>query len=128
MAAHRTTVGLFWCHPLVLPQFEQLIAENGYRLLARRLEANRIPDFENLQVPRAGVHIVESHSHLAVTEAVVTGIHAHQSSARILVLSERFSDPTAFALLRLGVKGLLTYSEAVRALPHALDTVATASL
>jgi DNA-binding NarL/FixJ family response regulator len=121
-------VGLFWCHPLVLPQFEQLISENGYRLLARRLESNRIPDFENLPVPRAGVHIVESHAHLAVTEAVVTGIHAHQSSARILVLAERFSDPTAFALLRLGVKGLLTYAEAVRALPHALETVAGAGL
>ena len=128
MAVHRTTVGLFWCHPLVLPQFEQLISENGYRLLARRLETNRIPDFENLQVPRAVIHIVESHGHLAVTEAVVTGIHAHHSSARILVLAERFSDPTAFALLRLGVKGLLTYAEAVRALPHALETVAASGL
>jgi len=123
VAVHRTTVGLFWCHPLVLPQFEQLISESGHRLLARRLESNRIPDFENLAVPRAGIHIVESHSHIAVTEAVVTGIHARQSSARILVLAERFNDPSAFALLRLGVKGLLTYSEGVRALPQALATV-----
>ncbi len=128
MAVHRSTVGLFWCHPLVLPQFEQLISENGHRLLARRLEPNRIPDFENLTVPRAQVHIVESHSHLAVTEAVVTGIHAHQSTARIVVLAERFADQTAFAFLRLGVKGLLTYAEAVRALPHALDTVANGGL
>ena len=128
MAAHRSTVGLFWCHPLVLPQFEQLISESGYRLLARRLEANRIPDFENLPVPKATVHIVEAHAHLPVTEAVVTGLHAHQSSARILVLAERFADPAAFALLRLGVKGLLTYSEAVRALPHALETVADSGL
>ena len=92
VAVHRSTVGLFWCHPLVLPQFEQLISESGYRLLARRLEANRIPDFENLSVPKAAVHVVEAHPQLPVTEAVVTGIHARQPSARILFLAERFAD------------------------------------
>ena len=91
VAVHRSTVGLFWCHPLVLPQFEQLISEGGYRLLARRLEANRIPDFENLSVPKASVHVVEAHPQLPVTESVVTGIHARQPAARILVLGERFS-------------------------------------
>jgi DNA-binding NarL/FixJ family response regulator len=119
---------LFWCHPLVLPQFEQLISDNGYRLLARRLEANRIPNFENLPVPRAAVQIVEAHQHLAATEAVVTGIHARQPTARIIVLAERFTDPMAFAVLRLGVKGLLTYSEALRALPGALETVISGGL
>jgi len=119
---------LFWCHPLVLPQFEQLISDNGYRLLARRLEANRIPNFENLPVPRAVVQIVEAHQNLATTEAVVTGIHARQPSARIVVLAERFSDPMAFAVLRLGVKGLLTYSEALRSLPQSLETVVSGGL
>ena len=121
-------MGLFWCHPLVLPQFEQLISDNGYRLLARRLEANRIPNFENLPVPRAVVQIVEAHQNLATTEAVVTGIHARQPSARIVVLAERFSDPMAFAVLRLGVKGLLTYSEALRSLPQSLETVVSGGL
>jgi DNA-binding NarL/FixJ family response regulator len=119
---------LFWCHPLVLPQFEQLISDSGYRLLARRLEANRIPDFENLSVPRASVHLVEAHSQPAATEAVITGIHARQPSARVLVLAEGFSDPAAFAFLRLGVKGLMTYEEAVRTLPQALETVAASGL
>lgn len=121
-------MGLFWCHPLVLPQFEQLISDNGYRLLARRLETNRIPNFDDLPVPRAAVQIVESHQHLAATEAVVTGIHAKQPSARIIVLAERFNDPLAFAVLRLGVKGLLTYGEALRALPQALETVISGGL
>lgn len=125
---HRSTVGLFWCHPLVLPQFEQLISDNGYRLLARRLESNRIPDFETLAVLRASVHIVEAHPQVPVTEAVVTGIHARQPSARVLVLAERFGDPAAFAYLRLGVKGLLTYDEAMRTLPQAIETVAGSGL
>lgn len=128
MVVSRSRVGLFWCHPLVLPQFEQLISSTGYRLLARRLEANRIPDFENLSVPRASVYIVEAHSQMPVTEAVVTGLHARQPAARILMLAESFSDSTAFGLLRLGVKGLITYAEAERTLPQALDTLSSGGL
>ena len=128
VAVSRSRVGLFWCHPLVLPQFEQLISSTGYRLLARRLEANRIPDFENLSVPRASVYVVEAHSQMPVSEVVVTGIHARQPSARILVLAESFSDPAAFAFLRLGVKGLITYTEAERSLPHALNEVSSGGL
>jgi DNA-binding NarL/FixJ family response regulator len=128
VAFHRTSIGLFWCHPLVLPQFEQLISETAYRLLARRLESNRIPDFENLPVPKAAVHVVESHPQLAATEAVITGIHARQPAARLLVVAERFTDPTAFAFLRLGVKGLVTYAEAIRVLPQALETLVTGGL
>ena len=128
MLVSRSRVGLFWCHPLVLPQFEQLISSTGYRLLARRLEANRIPDFENLSVPKASVYIVEAHSQMSVTEAVVTGLHARQPAARILMLAESFSDPAAFGLLRLGVKGLITYAEAERSLPQALDTLNSGGL
>ena len=128
MSTHRSTVGLYWCHPLVLPQFQERISEQGYRFFDRRLEANRIPDFERLSVPRASVYIVEGHPQLPVTESVVSGIHARQASARVLVLAEGFSDPAAFALLRLGAKGLLTYVEASRTLPQALETVAGGGL
>jgi DNA-binding NarL/FixJ family response regulator len=125
---HRSTVGLYWCHPLVLPQFQEKISGEGYRFFDRRLEANRIPDFETLSVPRATLYVVEGHPQLAVTEAVVSGIHARQPTARVLVLAEGFSDPAAFSLLRLGAKGLLTYAEASRNLPQALHTVAEGGL
>ena len=129
MASQRhSTVGLYWCHPLVLPEFERLISDNEFRLIARRLEANRIPDFENLSVPKAAVHVVEAHPQFPVTEAVVTGIHARQPTARILMLGERFDDQTAFALLRLGAKGLTTYQESTRTLPRALQTVSEGGL
>ena len=121
-------MGFFWCHPLVLPQFERVISEHGFRLMERRLDADRIPDFEALPIPKATVHIVESHPQFPVTEAVVTGIHARQPTSRILLLAERFEDPTAFALLRLGVKGLMTYAEADVTLPRALETVAEGGL
>ena len=121
-------MGLYWFHPLVLPEFERVVSDAGLRLIARRLEANRIPDFENIAVPKASAYVVEAHPQLPVTEAVVTGIHARQPTARILVLSERFGDPTAFALLRLGIKGLLTYADTARALLSALQTVTTGGL
>jgi DNA-binding NarL/FixJ family response regulator len=123
-----SSVGLYWFHPLVLPEFERLVSDAGLRLVARRLEANRIPDFENLSVPRATTYVVEAHPQLPVTEAVVTGIHARQPQARVLVLAERFADQTAFGLLRLGIKGFLTYNETTRALVTAIQTVATGGL
>jgi DNA-binding NarL/FixJ family response regulator len=123
-----SSVGLYWFHPLVLPEFERVVSDGGLRLVARRLEANRIPDFENVTVPRASAYVVEAHPQLPVTEAVVTGIHARQPAARILVLGERFVDQTAFSLLRLGIKGLLTYAETARALLSALQTVTTGGL
>jgi DNA-binding NarL/FixJ family response regulator len=129
VTAHRSSsIGLYWCHPLVLPELERLVSEAGLRLIARRLEANRIPDFENLSVPKAAVYVVEAHPQLPVTEAVVTGIHAHQPSARVVMLGEKFPDHTAFALLRLGVKGLLTYDESARTLVSALQTVNSGGL
>ena len=127
-APRSSSVGLYWFHPLVLPEFERAASEAGVRVIARRLEANRIPDFEDVTVPRASAYVVEAHPQLPVTEAVVTGIHARQPSARILVLAERFADETAFALLRLGIKGLVTYAETARALLSALQTVATGGL
>jgi DNA-binding NarL/FixJ family response regulator len=127
-SSHRCSVGFYWCHPLVLPQFQRVISENGFRLIARRLEADRIPDFERLSVPKASVYIVEAHPQFPVTEAVVTGIHARQPASRVLLLSEPFDDATAFALLRLGVKGLMTYAEADAGLPRAIETVADGGL
>ena len=123
-----SSVGLYWFHPLVLPEFERVVSEGGLRLVARRLEPNRIPDFENVTVPRASAYVVEAHPQLPVTEAVVTGIHARQPAARILVLAERFADQTAFALLRLGIKGLMTYAETARSMMAALQTVTTGGL
>jgi DNA-binding NarL/FixJ family response regulator len=125
---HRPSVGLYWCHPLVLPQVQERISEQGYRLFDRRLEANRIPDFERLSVPKASVYLVEAHPQLPVTEAVVSGIHARQPTGRVLVLAEGFSDPSAFALLRLGAKGLVNYAEVTRTLAQALQTVVEGGL
>jgi hypothetical protein len=48
-----SSVGLYWFHPLVLPEFERVVSDAGLRLIARRLEANRIPDFENVTIPKA---------------------------------------------------------------------------
>ena len=79
-------------------------------------------------MPKASVYVVEAHPQLPVTEAVVSGIHARQPAGRVLVLAEGFSDPSAFALLRLGAKGLVNYAEVTRTLPQALQTVVDGGL
>jgi len=67
---------------------------------------------------------VESHPRRLVTEAIVSAIAGRSPGARILVVGEGFREAIAFPLLRLGVKGLLQYSEMPAQLSQAVGLVA----
>jgi DNA-binding NarL/FixJ family response regulator len=58
------------------------------------------------------------------TETLIITIARRFPRSRTLVVSDRFREDEAFGLLRLGVKGLVPYSEIHDKLPLALDTVA----
>ena len=75
-------------------------------------------------MPRAAVYVVESHAHRPTTEALVVGVLARQPAARVVVVAEKFDQGAAFPLLRLGAKGLLTFSEATDQLLRAVEEVA----
>jgi DNA-binding NarL/FixJ family response regulator len=105
------SVCVYWFHPLLLTEFQQPPLLNGVRLISRRLEADGIPDAQNLSCPTASIYVVESHSRRVVTESLVLAIGERVPGARILVVGEKFNETNAIPLLRLGVKGLLTYSE-----------------
>jgi len=57
-------------------------------------------------------------------ETLIITIARRFPRSRILVVSDRFREDEAFGLLRLGVKGLVPYSDLHEKLPLALDTVA----
>lgn len=107
----RVSVCVYWFHPLLLTEFQQQPLLNGVRLISRRLEADGIPDAQSLSCPSASLYVVESHSRRVVTESLVLAIGERVPGARILVVGEKFNETNAIPLLRLGVKGLLTYSE-----------------
>lgn len=120
----RLTVCLLSPHPLVLEEFERVLSRPGFRFQARRLQSMLAPELRHLPVPHAPIYVVDAHAPRPGTEALVAGILDRFSTARLIVVAEKFSEGNSFPLLRLGVKGLLTYSEARRQLPQALQAVA----
>lgn len=121
----RPRVCLLFSHPLVQAEFQRQLGPRGFRFYSRRLESTLVPGLEPVPLPRAHVYVIDAHAPRQATEVLVKDIHDRYPSARQLVVAEKFSEGSAFTLLRLGAKGLLSYEEARHQLPEALEAVAS---
>jgi DNA-binding NarL/FixJ family response regulator len=113
-STRRATVCLLAFHPLVLSEFERLLSGFPLTVRSRRLEADLLADPSKLLVPKASIFVIESHAHR------VLGLHP---GSRVIVVAEKFEKGGAFSLLRLGIKGLLTFAEASDQLARAIQEV-----
>jgi DNA-binding NarL/FixJ family response regulator len=120
------TVCLFSFHPLLPTEFERILSDDEFRLLVRRVDPEKVHGSTPLEAPRASVYAVEAHRLERTTEALAGAIVSNQPTARLLVVAEKFSEANAFPLLRLGTKGLMTYSEVREQLPRALRVISEA--
>jgi DNA-binding NarL/FixJ family response regulator len=121
--SRRPTVCLLSSHPLVLGEFQHLLLPLGFRTKVRRLETNLAASVGRIAVPRTHVYVTDAHAPHQVTQMLVARIQERHAAARQVVVAERFTELNAFPLLRLGVKGLLSYAEAREKLPQALEVV-----
>ena len=121
----RASVCLLAFHPLVLSEFERLLSELPFSVHARRLEPDLMADPSKLTVPRASVYVLESHAHRPTTEALVVGVLGRHPTGRVILVSEKFEQGSAFPLLRLGAKGLMTFVDANEQLGRAVQEVAS---
>ncbi len=122
--SRRLAVCLLSHHPLVLGEFERILSRPSFHVAPRQLESTLAPDLRRVAVPRASVYVVDAHAARQATEALVSNILDRFPDARLLVVGDKFSESSTYSLLRLGVKGLLTYAEAREQLPQALPLVA----
>ena len=120
----RLTVCLLSPHPLVLSEFERLLSKQQFRVISKQLESTLAPDMRHLEPPKAQVYVIDAHAARQATGALLTNILERQPNARLIVVGEQHNDSNNFSMLRLGVKGLLTYAEAREQLPRALPLVA----
>jgi DNA-binding NarL/FixJ family response regulator len=109
---------------MVLEEFEKLLDESRVHVNKRQLESTLAPDLRTLPVPRAAVYVVDAHSSPRAASALIGNILDHQPNARVLVVDQKFKEADSYSMLRMGVKGLLTYSEAREQLQRALPLVA----
>jgi len=111
-------------HPLVLAEWERLLAPAGFDLQVRRLESTLAAGRERFSLPGVEVFVTDAHGPRQVTEVLVAGIQEQYPRARQVVVAEKFSEAQAFSLLRLGAKGLLSYDDVHEKLPLAVRIVA----
>jgi DNA-binding NarL/FixJ family response regulator len=116
-------VVLLWDHPLLLSEFERALEGSRFRVEGYRFEARMAPDLKNLAIPNRSLFAVGGALSRSATEQIVGWALSRNTESRVLVLAESFSESIAFPLLRLGVNGLLTYSEMALRLPWALAEV-----
>ena len=111
-------------HPLVLTEFERVLTNPAFHLVSRHLESSLGPDLRQLEVPAAGVYVVDAHVARPAAGALLSNILEHHPEARIIIVAEKFDVNESYSLLQMGAKGLLTYTEAREQLPIALPLVA----
>jgi NarL family two-component system response regulator LiaR len=122
--SRRQTVCLLSGHPMVLVELQNLLAGAGFHIAQVQLRSTLPPDLRHLEVPRAPIYVLDALTPQQATEALVAGILEGTKTARLLVVGEKFDEDSAFPLLRLGVKGLLTFPDAREQLSRAIQQVA----
>ena len=111
-------------HPLVLSEFERVLATPDFKTIAKHLESTLGPDLRHLPIPKANVYVVDAHVAKPAAGALLSNILDHHTEGRIIVVAEKFDSSESYSLLQMGAKGLLSYSEAREQLPRALPLVA----
>jgi DNA-binding NarL/FixJ family response regulator len=123
-ATAKLTVCLLSPHPLVLSEFERLLSKQQFKVIPKQLESTLAPDLRNLEVPKAQIYVIDAHAARQATGALLSNLLEHNPDARLIVVGEQHQENNCYSLLRLGVKGLLTYDEARDQLIRALPLVA----
>lgn len=120
----RLSVCLLSPHTLALAEFERFLKPPQFRPLSVHVESLLVADLRRQRVPRAEIYLLDAAGSWPATAALAGSILDRHPAGLVLVVAEKFTEPSAFALLRLGAKGLIRYSEVRARLPRAVRTVA----
>ena len=118
------SVCLLSAHPLVLGELEKLLTKPGFRIVTKQLESSLAPELRRAVLPKAGIYVIDAHASQQAAAALISNILEANPAARLIVVGEKLTEAGSYSLLRMGVKGLLTYAEAREQLPRTLPLVA----
>jgi DNA-binding NarL/FixJ family response regulator len=118
--SRRLSVCVFSAHPLVLEEFCALLP--SARVLRRDMDQSLLA--ARPAPPRARVYVLDAAAPRPLLHALLADLRSKAPSAQQLVVAQKFSESDALAYLRLGVRGLLTYSAVHDQLARAVEAVA----
>ena len=109
-------------HPLVLTEFTTILANFSYRVKAKHIDSRFATDFHRFSFAKCPLYVVDAC--VPTTAALlVTEIMERYPESKVVAVSENLDETNAFPLLRLGTKGLLTYSQARTELQAAFEAL-----
>lgn len=128
---HRITVCPISRHPGFVATLARLLGGGEFKICPLRLEseANRGPRLvsgkvpHGTRLPRASVFVLDLSSTRSEAEALIERIRTEMPNARIVVVKETAQDEKVFPYLRLGVRGVVRYTDAELELANAVRTV-----
>jgi DNA-binding NarL/FixJ family response regulator len=107
----RDVVLLFWARPGLLSEFERALEGSSFRVEGCRVESTTAQELRHRTLPRTPLYALDGAIPNFATEGLAHRALSRNSGSKALVVAEGFTEATAFPLLRIGVKGLLSYSE-----------------
>lgn len=120
------TVVVVSSHPFVLRNIGEALENEPFRLRMRQVDASPARCIDG--PAQAPLYIIDGQLPRPTSTHIVESISERFPRSRVLIVAESFSEVHAFALLRLGVKGLVRYGVLDKTLPQALDTVSRGGL
>jgi DNA-binding NarL/FixJ family response regulator len=108
----------------VLEALRSLFTQTSFHVQSQQLGGLlTAKDLHKIPVSPATVYVLDAHAPRPITEAIAEAIRIRYPEAHLILVAEKFDEDDAFALLRLGAKGLLRYIDADAHLVRALETV-----
>ena len=110
-------------HPFVLENLRGLLDRPKFRVQSERVEYLPGQGTGLPALPAAEVFVLDANGPLRAVVALLSRVKSEQPNARVVVISDELTEEAAFPLMRLGIRGLLRYTDAVSQLPAALLSV-----
>lgn len=98
-------------NPLAMPELCRLGRQSHLRVKQGYLQLGLGANIQGIRVPRASVYVLDAFSTGPMTEVVLAAIRTRIPRARVIVAIDGLPDAQAFALLALGVRGIVRLKE-----------------
>lgn len=115
-------------HPLILAELQRWGLSRDLALVPVRLAYSLAPSLAPFEAGPGSVLVLDACFPPATTDGLVSEVVATHPGVRIIVVCEALTVETAVPLLRRGVKGILSYSDANQQLPTAIQAVASGGI
>ncbi len=122
-AASALSVCVLSPHPFVLENLRGMLGRPKFSVLSERVEYLPGQGGSLPALPPAQIYVLDANGPLRAVVALISRIKSEVPNSRLVVISDELTEEAAFPLIRLGIRGLLRYSDAATQLAAAVMSV-----